>query len=445
MDLSEIERRVCDVAARELGIPRARVTSGSRLLADLHCDSLDFVELLMELEEEFAVKLPDSPPDPIYKSVFTRAELTLGDLAEAIYLRQGVVGRDATAGANAQETAGKTSTSGQLVTFTQLGGRWQPWLAQQALALHEELELEDESAVRVTTETGRQQAGTLPRYRRRSDGMRCVRIPGAVVEIGSEAAEAEPDEQPVHLVSLDAFLLDAEPVSVTAYGRFLNSITPSREDLESWILLAPEDDRGVHLPLRQSEDGSWVPVPGTEYLPMVMVSWFGANAYARWAHGVDWRDYRGEAPYLPSEAQWEYAARGSMHAVLDECDDNRDITVPSAVHGRHVRGERYKDGLLPLSPVNARLGLSPWGMHHMSGNIWHWCRDWYDAGFYQRAESVGRNPLGARDTGVRSERGGSWVGPAHLTRVSHRRGREPGARGRCLGFRCCGPVADVTR
>lgn len=445
MDLTEIERRVCDVAARELGIPRARVTPGSRLLADLHCDSLDFVELLMELEEEFSVKLPDSPPDPIYKSVFTRAELTLGDLAEAIYLRQGVGRRDASARANPPDSSGKALVAGPLVAFTQLGGRWQPWQAQQSVALHEELDLEDEAAVQGSTDAVRQRAGTLPMYRRRSDGMRCVRIPGAVVEIGSEAAGAELDERPVHLVSLDAFLLDAEPVSVTAYCRFLNSIAPAREDLEAWILLAPEDDRGVHLPLRPNGDGSWVPVSGTERLPMVMVSWFGANAYAQWAHGADWRNYRGDAPYLPSEAQWEYAARGSTHVASDARDANRDRAVHSTVHGRHVRGERYEDGLLPMSPVNERLGLSPWGMHHMSGNIWHWCRDWYDAGFYQRPESVGRNPLGDRDTGVRSERGGSWVGPAHLTRVSHRRGREPAARGRCLGFRCCGPVPVLAR
>ena len=78
----------------------------------------------------------------------------------------------------------------------------------------------------------------------------------------------------------------------------------------------------------------------------------------------------------------------------------------------------------------------PFGLHHMAGNVWQWCRDWYDPSFYQRAEANATNPVNRTPTLVRSERGGSWIGPAELCRSSYRRGRPPSVRGRCLGFRC---------
>jgi sulfatase modifying factor 1 len=172
---------------------------------------------------------------------------------------------------------------------------------------------------------------------------------------------------------------------------------------------------------------------------MILVSWFGANAYSLWANGQSWRDYRVEdnrepPSFLPSEAQWEYAARGDTYSEFPW-----GVDPPAADllrFDQHFKGATYQLETLPMAAVNDLLGMSPFGLHHMAGNVWQWCRDWYDDAFYGRPEASFRNPLNVVPGKVRCERGGSWIGPASLCRSSYRRGRPPLARGRCLGFRC---------
>jgi acyl carrier protein len=425
--LDEVEQKVCDIASQQLGIPRERVSPSDRIIEDLNCDSLDLVELLMEVEEAFGITLPEDKDsaNPVNKAVFTRQPFRLSDLAELAYIQQGTGTPDREPWLRARHLASPSSSS----PFTQLDGRWEI-ATSQGHGLFEPLETD----------------GTAAQFRRRSDGMRCLLIPSASVEVGCGAPDAQSDEKPMHIAQIDSFLIDAEPVSTTAYCRFLNSIGDVGQGfLSDWFVLDPEDDRNQHMLIRQ-EGADWRPLSGTERLPMILVSWFGANAYSLWANGRDWTAYRGEAAiesesYLPSEAQWEYAARGAFYRTFPWGDE--PPSQERMRYGQHRKGMTYRADTLPMADVNEESGMSPFGLHHMAGNVWQWCRDWYDNAFYLKSEASQANPVNRTPTKVRSERGGSWIGPADLCRSSFRRGRPPMARGRCLGFRCVSSVADA--
>ncbi len=375
--------------------------------------------MIMAIEEEFSVTIPSALPNAVYKSVFTRQNYRLRDMAEIVYLQEGT---------GTPERAGwfrgiTSSTVPHRIPFSQLSGVWKPDAYSLVQQLFEPLD----------------SSGHEKSYRRRSDGMRCVLIPAAEVEIGSDDSLAAPDETPRHRVQLDAFLIDAEPVSSTAYCRFLNSVSASEQQLRDWFVLEPSDDRQQQMPIEHADQG-WRPVTGVEKLPMILVSWFGANAYALWANAKNWQQYRTNDRYLPTEAQWEYAARGrrSQNYPWGETVDTPDRMVCA----QHGRGDTYQANNLRMAAVNDCLGMSPFGLHHMAGNVWQWCRDWYDSSFYNHPEASQVNPCNSQETGIRSERGGSWVGPAELCRSSYRRGRAPHARGRCLGFRCVSSLED---
>jgi formylglycine-generating enzyme len=420
--LAEVEKRVCDIAAEQLGISRERATPSARLIEDCGADSLDVVEFAMEIEQVFGVTLPEDAPNPVYKAVFTRQPFRLGDIAELVYLQQGT-GTPERKGWFGTRTEPPPVAS---LPFTQLDGRWEPREDKQRL-------FEPLTTKRPVRE-----------YRRRSDGMRCILIPAARVEIGCDSSESLLDERPMHVVEMESFLIDAEPVSTTAYCRFLNSIGPTTpECLADLFVLDPLDDRNQHVLVRRSES-EWRPLPETERWPMILVSWYGANAYSLWANGRDWTNYRDESGVeceLPTEAQWEYAARGSRQQPFPW--GNAPPSQERMRYGQHRRRATYLAETMPMADVNAPLGMSPFGLHHMAGNVWQWCRDWYDAAFYSRPEASWRNPVNRKPSGVRSERGGSWVGPAELCRSSFRRGRPPLARGRCLGFRCVSCLEDA--
>ncbi len=420
MNLTEIESRVSDLVSDVTNVSRHKVFPESRLVQDLGCDSLDFIDVLYRIEMTFDVTLPHDSTCNVYKTVFCRNPFRISDLSEMVYLKLGS-GRTVRTGKNRVEPA---LPSPYEIPFSQLSGVWKP----QTKNL---FELVDDT-------------GPASQYRRFSDGMRCVRIPAATVEIGSDDGRAEADEKPMHVVQMDSFLIDTEPVSTTAYCRFLNSVgLPGVDAHAEWFILDPEDDRNEQSVL-VCTNGQWKPANGTGRFPVVLISWYGANAYSLWANGRDWRDYRRDCEsncFLPSEAQWEYAARGTKYQTYPWGSEKP--TPERMVYDRHNRGDVYRSDTMPMAAVNDPLGVSSFGLYHMTGNVWQWCRDWYWDSFYRNPQATESNPVNRTETGVRSERGGSWVGPAELCRSSYRRGRDPLARGRCLGFRCVSLPQDL--
>src|SRR5437660_186732 len=254
--LWEIEVRVADITSRQQGIPREKITPESRIIEDLNVDSLDLVELIITLEEEFRVSIPDN----IGKQMFVRSPLTISALAEIVRHQwgTGILERKKWFGPRPKQVDPLT------IPFTQLGRvpSKREWLDGE---LHEST---------ASTAEG------FSQFRRRTDGMRCVLIPAAEVELGSSASDGSEDEHPKHRVRMDSFLIDAEPVSVSAFARFLNSTgNPELPVVWEWCGVAEDDRRRAHFQL-QSGASSWEPVPGTERQPMVLVSWYGSAAYS---------------------------------------------------------------------------------------------------------------------------------------------------------------------
>lgn len=442
-----IEWDLCDIAAKVSRLPRDRVSPTSRMIEDLGLDSLCFLEFLMEVESRYQIYIPNWVDEVgACKQVFTRRSLCLRDLAEVIEIVWPNRGKKLSRlgeyrAADARQIPNNVVDS---VPFLQLDGRLSEneWMRGE---LYESL--------------GVASSG-VPQFRRRTDGMRSMLIPTGTVMLGSGPTngQADADERPAHTATVTKFLIDAEVVSTTAYARFLNSIgSIPHTVLRDWFVLDPNDGRKEYVPLRR-RFGTWHPLEGTEREPMILVSWFGANAYSLWANLHDWRAYRGSNEVvslkrgrqishatppmhtlhslLPSEAQWEYAARGPSQQPYS--DGNEARMRETACVARHTRGQIYSAGCLPMAEVNTLMGMSPFGLHHMAGNVWQWCRDWYDPSFYATTAASVSDPQNDVPTGVRSERGGSWVGPVELSRSAYRRGRAPEARGRCLGFRCIG-------
>lgn len=379
-------------------VPLEDIYPNSRLIHDLHMDSLDTVEFIMALEDEFEVSISDEQAESIPMRVFTSREMNLEQIVDLIYVLQsvepaprprGCFGKAATAPAPPNEAA----------VFMQLDGKY---VSKQGESWLDRMETRH---------------GIATTIRRRTDGMVCVRIPADEVEF-------ERDGQRISK-SMEAFYIDIEPVSTTAYCRFLNTIGPVAERLlAEWFVSPPSDKRQMHQLI--AYDGfNWHPLTGVERWPMVLVSWYGANAYALWASGRDWYGYRtadadGTFSGLPTEDQFEYAARGTKLQRFPWGDE--EATLEKAWFGRHEPGKEYPTPQsLPIVPVNRPLGMSPFGLRHMAGNVWQWCG----------------NEL---SPGIRAERGGSWIGPAFLCESGYRRGRVPDARGRCLGFRVAIPI-----
>jgi len=301
---------------------------------------------------------------------------------------------------------------------------------------------------------------------RSRDGMVMVYVPAGQFEMGMSDAQLEQalracneisddceregfkDKQPAHTVALDAFWIDQTEVTNLQFARFLNEQGNQSEEVNSqfaeWLMghrsyssIYDQVERQVfwlepgQYGLIEQVGGEFRPKNGYADYPVIEVSWHGAAAYCDWIGGR-----------LPTEAEWEYAARGPDSLVYpwgDTFDGSRlNYRDASFVFQPNEHDTAYDDGYARWAPVGSYPDGASWcGALDMAGNVWEWVNDWYDDDYYAR--SPVENPQGPITAGLynlRVRRGGSWYDYA-WGGTAYRRGEVPSSlRIHWVGFRC---------
>ncbi len=266
-----------------------------------------------------------------------------------------------------------------------------------------------------------------------------VRIPGGTFQMGSESGF--PDEAPVHEVTVAPFYLDTHEVTNADFAKFVEA-TGYKTEAEQWgwsIAFLPRDDKPQRVFgaewWAKSDGANWrnptgpgSSIEGKEDRPVVQVSWTDAMAYCEWA-----------GKRLPTEAEWEFAARGGAEGKTypwgDELhpDGKQLHNLWNGVFPVEDRGE---DGFKELAPVGS-YPPNAYGLYDIAGNVWEWCADYYAPDYYAR--SPRENPTGPDRGTERILRGGSWLcSESYCTgyRVSHRNHTTPDSGLNNMGFRC---------
>lgn len=252
-------------------------------------------------------------------------------------------------------------------------------------------------------------AGLHDTWTRPADGMVMVFVPGGTFMMGSDLtqdADAQDDELPQHEVTLDSFWLDRTEVTNAQYWQCVARGECSRSSLA--------DDSRYN---------------GLDY-PVVGVSWQDASNYCAWAGGR-----------LPTEAEWEYAARGEAGYIYpwgNEFDGTRlNYCDTNCTYG--WKDASQNDGYELTAPVGSYspAGDSWVGAADMAGNVWEWVADWYSNRYY--ASSPSENPTGPESGDYRALRGGSWFYFRRITRAANRLNAPPDDRYDAVGFRCVLP------
>ncbi len=258
-------------------------------------------------------------------------------------------------------------------------------------------------------------APTLPTRIRPKDGMVEVYIPAGEFLMGSE--DGGKNEKPQHKVYLDAYWIDQTPVTNAMFARFVTQTsyrTQAEEDGSSFITDIPKKQYGAVIKganwRHPSGPGSTIRLLETH--PVVLVSWKDALAYCDWV-----------GARLPTEAQWEKAARGTDGRMYPWGNREPDATL--------VKFSEHVGNTTPVGSYPG--GASPYGVLDMAGNVLEWCADWYGETFYKGSPL--RNPTGPASGEFRAVRGTFSIESKHVRAVS-RGGNYPNSRYNNLGFRC---------
>lgn len=239
-----------------------------------------------------------------------------------------------------------------------------------------------------------------------------VKVPAGVFTMGfvidNPQEWGDPDEEPVHEVFLDAFYIDPYETTAAEFAEFLNA-HPGEAGRYF------ETGKAVTI---ERQNGRFKPRPGLKRLPANRISWHGADAYCRW-----------KGKRLPTEAQWEKAARGTDGRLFPWGNRHPDGSLAT------YRRKFKQLGFRVFEPVDSMpQGASPYGVHHMAGNVWEWVGDWYAADYYEH--SPVKNPPGPATGDHKVLRGGNWYYKAYYMRTTYRFNDPPGTFKVWQGVRC---------
>ncbi len=218
-----------------------------------------------------------------------------------------------------------------------------------------------------------------------------VVVPAGEFIMGSAAGDS--DEQPEHKVYLDTFSMDVYEVTVGQYAAFLAA-------------------KGIDQP----SDWKTMNQPANQKRPIANVDSTDAFLYCKWA-----------GKRLPTEAEWEKAARGTDGRIYPWGND-----LPTPLHANFGKSDWNNHGVL-ATIGSFEAGKSPYGIYDMAGNVWEWVSDFYDYNYYKSSPS--KNPAGPSTGGTRAIRGGAWNSNPRAMRSSNRSLISPTDQG-LNGFRC---------
>jgi len=264
-------------------------------------------------------------------------------------------------------------------------------------------------------------------WTRPADGMAMVCVPGGTFQMGSERMES--DEFPQHSVTLDGFWIDQTEVSVAQFRKFVAGTSyETNAEQHGW------SDVWDGTALESVVGADWQHPLGPDSAaqddhPVVHVSWNDASAYCEWA-----------GARLPTEAEWEYAARGEQGFVYpwgDEFDETR-LNYCDANCPYDYKDPDYDDGYEGAAPVGSYPGGASWcNALDMAGNVTEWVADWY--ALYPSVAQA--NPTGpeSSDWSKKVLRGGDWGYFQIHVRAASRLSLQARSALELAGFRCAAP------
>jgi formylglycine-generating enzyme required for sulfatase activity len=233
---------------------------------------------------------------------------------------------------------------------------------------------------------------------------RPVEVPPSALLMGSPDGQGAKDEHPLHRVELTGYAIDRYEVTNRRYLVCVKSGACPRPKL-----------------VTSAKRAVYFEEPAFADYPVVFVGWAEAERFCRWDHGR-----------LPTEAEWELAARGPAPStrVFPWGDEPPDCTRANLGGEQSCLGDTDLVGRRPG-------GASVWGVMDLAGNVWEWTADWYDPNYY--AGSPERDPRGPERGTLKVMRGGCWASGADSLRVACRKAELPGTWAPNVGFRCVRP------